>query len=36
MGTGIFKFSAGKMEFHVLGLGFIMENTIENGNGIKI
>jgi hypothetical protein len=24
------------MEFHVLGLGFIMENTIENGNGIKI
>ena len=33
---GIAHFLAGKMGFHVLGLGFINKKTIENGNGIKI
>ncbi len=36
MGTGICQFMAGKMGFHALGLGFINQKTIENGNGTKI
>ncbi len=33
---GFAHFLAGKMGFHALGLGFINQKTIENGNGIKI
>ncbi len=33
---GFAHFFAGKMGFHALGLGFINQKTIENGNGTKI
>jgi hypothetical protein len=33
---GFDYFWGGKMGFHALGLGFISNKTIENGNGIKI
>ena len=33
---GVAYFLAGKMGFHALGLGFISNKTIENGNGITI
>jgi hypothetical protein len=36
MATGICSVLAGKMGFHALGLEFISNKTIENGNGIKI
>ncbi len=32
---GFAHFLAGKMGFHALGLGFINQKTIENGNGTK-
>ena len=35
MGTGICPFLTGKMGFHALGLGFVNQKTIENGNGTK-